>query len=242
MKCYHQDNFSYQGRPPPSSITAMHANYQPSAPQEQFWVADTGATSHMTSDLSNLNFATPFTGTESITTANGSGLQISHTSLWHNMLGHPSNTVVSQMLHESQVPFSMDHSKHVCISYLQGKFTKLSFSYPANKIVKPLGIIHNDVWGPSPTLSIEGFKYYVLFIDECTRLTWIFPLMNKSEVFHSFVQFHSFIETQFSTAIKVFQSDGGGEYTSNQFKHFLLDKGILHHKSCPHTPEQNGLA
>ncbi|CAN6708560.1 unnamed protein product [Malus baccata var. baccata] len=31
---------------------------------DQFWVADTGATSHRTSDLANLNFATPFSGTD----------------------------------------------------------------------------------------------------------------------------------------------------------------------------------
>lgn len=35
---------------------------------------------------------------------------------------------------------------------------------------------------------------------------------------------------------------GGGEYVSNQFQHFLSDKGILHRTSCPHTPKQNGVA
>lgn len=41
---------------------------------------------------------------------------------------------------------------------------------------------------------------------------------------------------------RVFQSDGGGEYLSHKFKLFLLDKDMLHKKSCHHTPEQNGLA
>ncbi|KAM1873468.1 hypothetical protein ACFX13_007300 [Malus domestica] len=40
----------------------------------------------------------------------------------------------------------------------------------------------------------------------------------------------------------MFQSDGGGEYTSHQFKHFFLHHGIHHRLSCPHHPEQNGLA
>ncbi|KFL89552.1 hypothetical protein AmDm5_1575 [Acetobacter malorum] len=346
LQCYHRANFSYQGRSPPSTLTVMHANYQPSAPLDQFWVADTGATSHMTSDLTNLTQATPFLGADTITTASGSGLPISHTgssflhvpqyafqlkdilhvpqisqhllsmyklckdnncrficdefcfwiqdkitgtillqglcrdglypipfhipqhilpkashtshsltnnqtcflghhintSLWHNRLGHPSNAVVSTMLNQSQISFSVDPSKHVCISCLEGKCTKLPFSFPAHKSVKPFEVLHSDVWGPSPTMSVEGYKFYVLFIDECTRFTWIFPLRNKSEVFQVFVHFHAFISTQFSTSVKTFQSDGGGEYCSTRFQQFLLDKGIIHHKSCPHTPEQNGLA
>lgn len=57
----------------------MLANYQPSAPQEQFWIADTSATSYMTSELSILNMATPFTVADTINIASGSSLLISHT-------------------------------------------------------------------------------------------------------------------------------------------------------------------
>lgn len=48
--------------------------------------------------------------------------------------------------------------------------------------------------------------------------------------------------TQFSAIVKIFQSDGGGECTSNKFQQYLSKHGILHHKSCPYTPEHNGLA
>lgn len=59
---------------------------------------------------------------------------------------------------------------------------------------------------------------------------------NKSEVCAIFVQFYTFLCTQFATQIKKFQSDGGGEYTSTKFQTFLASKGILHQKSCPYTP------
>lgn len=49
------------------------------------------------------------------------------------------------------------------------------------------------------------------------------------------------IENQFSAKIKVFRSDGRGEYTSTEFKTYLLQHGIVHHLSCPYTPQQNGL-
>lgn len=49
------------------------------------------------------------------------------------------------------------------------------------------------------------------------------------------------MENNFDTKIKSFQTDGGGEYTSNVFKNFLALNGISHRLSCPHTPKQNGL-
>lgn len=86
------------------------------------------------------------------------------------------------------------------------------------------------------------FRYYVIFIDECTQYTWIFLLKCKSEVYSTFVHFHAFVFTQFGVQIKILQSDGGGEYTSSLFQQFLGSNGMIHHRSCPHTPEQNGLA
>jgi hypothetical protein len=65
---------------------------------------------------------------------------------------------------------------------------------------------------------------------------------NKSDTFACFVKFKNLVENLLSKKIKAFQFDGGGEFTSNQFKHFLNSNGILHRISCPHTPQQNGLA
>ncbi|XP_021807328.1 uncharacterized protein LOC110751198 [Prunus avium] len=73
IQCYHRGNFSYQGKPPSTNLSVMHANFPSSTPHEQFWVADTGATTHMTCDLAQLSLATPFSGSNTITTAGGSG-------------------------------------------------------------------------------------------------------------------------------------------------------------------------
>ena len=78
---------------------------------------------------------------------------------------------------------------------------------------QPLELIHTDVW-TSPILSISGCKYYVVFVDDYSRYTWIYPLYNKSDVFQSFVKFKLLVENQFSSIIKQLQSDGRGEYNS----------------------------
>ncbi|KAL1208369.1 Retrovirus-related Pol polyprotein from transposon RE2 [Cardamine amara subsp. amara] len=43
------------------------------------WILDSGATHHLTSDLSNLSLHQPYSGGKEVTIADGSGLQISHT-------------------------------------------------------------------------------------------------------------------------------------------------------------------
>lgn len=91
-------------------------------------------------------------------------------------------------------------------------------------------------------MSTSGFTYYVLFIDDYSRFTWVYPLKHKSEVFSKFLAFKAYAEKQFSTSLQVFRTDGGGEYCSNSFANFLTQHGIVHQLSCPHTPSQNGVA
>ena len=97
--------------------------------------------------------------------------------------------------------------------------------------------------GPVPIDSVNGFKYYVAFVDHFTRFTWLYLLANKSEVHAKFVQFRAMVETQFNTKIKILKLDwgGGGEYPSKSFESLLANHGIVHQISCPYTPQHNGL-
>ena len=86
-----------------------------------------------------------------------------------------------------------------------------------------------------------GNKYYVIFADDFSKYTWLFPLFNKSDVFDTFRLFKLQVENLLSLRIKMFRSDGGGEYMSKQSQLLLSENGILHQISCPFTPEQNGV-
>lgn len=92
---------------------------------------------------------------------------------------------------------------------------KLPYPKPHFTASSPFELVHLDLWGLAPITSMNGFKYYVLFIDHFTRFTWLYLLQSKSKVFDKFIHFKNLIENQFSIKIKIFESDGGGEYTSN---------------------------
>ena len=80
------------------------------------------------------------------------------------------------------------------------------------------------------------------FIDDYSRFTWIYPLKKKSGFLDCFLKFQKLVENQLDRKIKIFQCDGGGEFSSNDFLAHLNACGIELHVSCPGTPEQNGTA
>lgn len=105
----------------------------------------------------------------------------------------------------------------------------------------PFTLVHSDVWGPSQNPICDGMRWFVTFIDDCTRITWIYLLKHKSDVSHAIKQFCMMIQTQFATNIKVLHSDNGGEYVNHDLAEFFLSQGMIHQTSYPYTPQQNGV-
>jgi transposase InsO family protein len=162
--------------------------------------------------------------------------------VWHSRLGHPSASTVNDILNKHHLPFTGSLSnKEVCEPCHLAKSKQLPFPSSTRVSTAPLQLIHTDVWC-SPVVSLSGFRYYVIFIDDFSRYSWLYPLSQKSDVFTSFMKFKSLVENQFSTQIKQLQSDGGGEFLSKQFTSLLETNGIFHRISCPYTAQQNGLA
>lgn len=138
-------------------------------------------------------------------------------SVWHSKLGHPSNSIVSHLLNTFSLPFDGSINKlEVCEPCQFGKGKQLPFLNSTRTTSSLLELIHSDVWSCS-TKSLNGCRYYVIFIDDYSRFSWLYPIPNKSDVYGCFVKFKLLIENQLSYKIKPLQTDGGGEYMSNQF-------------------------
>ena len=87
-----------------------------------------------------------------------------------------------------------------------------------------------------------GYVYYVSFIDYFSRKTWIYFMKNKYEVFKKFKEFKALIENHIEKKIKIFRSNNGREFTSNEFKDFCREFGIKRELTTPYNPQQNGVA
>ena len=90
--------------------------------------------------------------------------------------------------------------------------------------------------------SLSRYVYYVSFIDDFSRKTWIYFLKGKNEVFSKFKEFKALVENLSEKKIKIFRSDNGGEFTGGEFKSFCKEVGIKRELSTPYNPQQNGVA
>ena len=89
--------------------------------------------------------------------------------LHHFRLGHPPFRLLKTMFPSlfSGLDGSVFHcevceiSKHHCVSFpVSNKFSSIPFS-----------LVHSNVWGPSQVPNCSGAKWFVSFIDDCTRTT-----------------------------------------------------------------------
>ena len=65
-------------------------------------------------------------------------------------------------------------------------------------------LINSDVWEPSSVSSIGGSRYFVVFVDDYSRYSWIFNMKHRSELLQAYSNFAKMVETQFSKRIKIF--------------------------------------
>ena len=90
----------------------------------------------------------------------------------------------------------------------------------------PLELVHTDLCGPMKTPSLTGNVYFMTFIDDYSRKTWVYLLKHKSQAFDVFKTFKAMAKKESNRFIKVLRSDTGGEYLSNEFMEFCKYHGI----------------
>ncbi|KAK2985060.1 hypothetical protein RJ640_022938 [Escallonia rubra] len=83
--------------------------------------------------------------------------------------------------------------------------------------------------------------YFLLFIDDYNRKTWVYFLKKKSEVFSTFKRFKAIVEKQSGYQIKAMRSDRGGEFISKEFKAVCVENYIRRQLTIPYSPQQNGV-
>ena len=170
---------------------------------------------------------------------------ISTIDLWHQRYGHlnhkdlmllQKNTVV-----EGLPVFKNDHVE--CEACVLGKQHREEFPIHKGKRQREiLELIHTNVCGPIQTRSIGGAWYFLIFVDDRSRYSWVYFIRKKSDVFEYFKEFKSMVEKQTGNYIKILKSDQGGEFKSREFNQYCKSNGIQQQFTVPHTPQQNGVA
>jgi hypothetical protein len=88
-----------------------------------------------------------------------------------------------------------------------------------------------------PVLSVSGYKYYLVILDDDTHYPWTFPLRQKSDTFPTLSHFFVFVSTQFGHTIWSVQCDNGHEFDNSTRTFFLSRRPTLNGVSL-HFPTE----
>jgi hypothetical protein len=119
---------------------------------------------------------------------------------WHHCLGHPGPDALSSLSRSSfiQCTSKKQNFYHAC---QLGKHSMLPFYSSSHRAEHPFDLIHLNLW-TSPVVSVLGFKYYLVVLDDFTHYLWTFPLKLKSDIFTTLSHFFAYVSTQFNGTVK----------------------------------------
>jgi hypothetical protein len=164
---------------------------------------------------------------------------------WHKWLGHVNYAAIISMLKKglaSGMPIDLSTLPPVFQHCIIGKQTKTTVPkiWMGEWAEEKLQKVYSDITGLEEVGTKTGEKYMLIFIDEATRMAWIYPSREKSNATPLFKDWKALVEKKTGMSVKVLHTDNGGEYTSNNFEAYLQHEGVRHKVTVPYTSAQNG--
>ncbi|CAL1371304.1 unnamed protein product [Linum trigynum] len=162
--------------------------------------------------------------------------------LWHKRLSHMSEKSMAKLAQKKFI-VGLDHV-HLkkCADCLAGKQNRVAFkSSIPSKAKNVLDLVHSDLYEPNVNVkSLGGVRYFLAFIDDHSRKTWVYTLKTKDQAIDVFKQFLALLERETGKKLKCIRTDNGREYRG-PFATFCKEHGIWQQFIPPKMPQLNGL-
>ncbi|KAJ1530276.1 hypothetical protein ONE63_005198 [Megalurothrips usitatus] len=145
--------------------------------------------------------------------------------VWHRRLGHLGAKSM-QKIQEKLGNVTVRLNAEPCEVCLEGKMRRKPFPDSESRSDDLLDLVHSDIMGPLKIASFGGARYVLVFVDDHSRKIFAYVLKHKSETFETFKKFKAMVETQAGRKLKVFRTDNGTEFLSNNFKSYYESNGL----------------
>ncbi|KAF2902477.1 hypothetical protein ILUMI_03710, partial [Ignelater luminosus] len=163
----------------------------------------------------------------------------------HRTLGHINFNNLEKMCKNEVLdglPKEIESEYLKCATCIENKMHNLPFHNNRRRAENILEIVHTDLNGPHQTTGYEGEKYFLTFIDDYSKLTKVYCIQTKTEVFDCLVQYVNEIQNLTGKMIKELRCDNGKEYINSRVFQFAKEKGIIIKPCPPYVHELNGTA
>ena len=126
--------------------------------------------------------------------------------LWYARLEHINYKSLQNLSNVGYIPKLKLEEIYKCEICVEAKFAKNSF-HSIDRNIKPLGLIHSDLCNLKFAPTIGGKKFFITFIDDCTRYYYVYLLNSKDEAMNMFITYKAEVENQLNKNIKILKSD-----------------------------------
>jgi IS30 family transposase len=103
-----------------------------------------------------------------------------------------------------------------------------------------LELIHGDLCGLITPTTPSGNMYFILLVDDVSHYMWVKALRSKDAVAEVINLYQASGEAQTGRRLRVFHSDRGGEFNSEDFAKYCGEHGVRRQLMAPYNPQQNG--
>lgn len=115
----------------------------------------------------------------------------------------------------------------------------MPFAILESRVASLFELAHYDVWGPYQNETHDEKTYFLTLDDGISRVTWIYLIVNKSDVVVGLKEFIALIHNQFNMEIKKIKQENGWDFFNDYLISLFKEMGIIHHSTCPYTLQQN---
>lgn len=166
--------------------------------------------------------------------------------IWHMRLGHLNERAIRHLVTRSTgmqigtaTPQTLNLRCEPCLRGAQHRQVSYARGNPARRLLEH---VWADVKGPLLDKDVHGFRYFVIFVDEKSRYTAVFPLLQKSDVFDAYKLYEVRVERVTNLKIVNLHVDVGGEWVNNLMHVHCRNRGIELYLTAGYAPSMNSIA
>ena len=171
-----------------------------------------------------------------------------HHALAHLRLGHVNDRDLESLVRAQRLKdIALDDLKEAlfCYGCKMGKAANLPYTQPPrDKVTKPGGRVHVDVWGPIKVAGLKGERYMIVLVDEASQFITVKLMKARGEAAQHIKDYRAMMEKQHEQfELRILHSDNAREIlTSKDMQMWMQKSGIVSELSPPYTPQLNGKA
>jgi hypothetical protein len=161
--------------------------------------------------------------------------------IWHQRLGHLNYSDLEKLPSLAEGIAFTGAPDPDCVACIKHKTKRSSHPSSDTRASGAGELLHIDLGVLNEAYSFQGHRYYLLFVDDHSRYSFIFFLQKKSESAQIITNLIEHVNNHTGKYPRYIRSDNALEFFTNTLNSFLASKGIIHQSSCAYTPEQNGV-